>query len=169
MADPPFAMALLGQQDRSTFDCGNMVLNGYLRTQAGQDMKRKVAACFLAIATETGAIAGFYTLSAAHVHLTDVAAEWQARLPRYPTVPAARLGRLAIDLRYQGQKLGAAMLANAVARSLQSDLAAHMMVVEAKTDAAAAFYRHHGFRADPVDPLRLFAPLATLRRALALE
>jgi ribosomal protein S18 acetylase RimI-like enzyme len=168
MSDYPFSVVPLGQQDRSAFTCGNKALNTYLLTQAGQDMKRRVAACFLAIDTATGAIAGYYTLSAAHVQLADVAPDWQKKLPRYPAVPSVRLGRLAIDVRYQGKKLGVALLSNAVVRALRSDIAAHMMVAEAKNDIAAAFYMHHGFRRDPHEPLRLYAPLTMLSRALGL-
>lgn len=169
MPDYPFSIVPLEGQDRSKFTCGNADLNTYLLRQAGQDMKRRVAACFLAIDNVTGAIAGYYTLSACHVQLADVAADWQKKLPRYPVVPSARVGRLAIDLQYQGKKLGVALLGNAVVRALRSDIAAHMLVVDAKNDLAAAFYMHHGFRRDPHDPLRLYAPLATLSRALAWE
>lgn len=169
MSEYPFSIVPLGHQDRSNFTCGNEALNAYLLTQAGQDMKRRVAACFLAIDNATGAIAGYYTLSACHVQLTDVASDWQKKLPRYPVVPSARVGRLAIDVQYHGKKLGAALLSNAVSRAFRSDIAAHMVVVEAKNDIAAAFYMHHGFRRDPGDPLRLYAPLASLGRALGLE
>ena len=168
MSEYPFSIAPLGQQDRSAFTCGNEALNAYLLTQAGQDMKRRIAACFLAIDNATGAVAGYYTLSACHVQLADVSPDWQKKLPRYPVVPSARVGRLAIDVRYQGRKLGVALLGNAVVRALRSDIAAHMMVVEARNDIAAAFCMHHGFRRDPCDPLRLYAPLPTLCRALAL-
>jgi hypothetical protein len=61
------------------------------------------------------------------------------------------------------------MLSNAVVRALRSEIAAHMMVVEAKDATASAFYIHHGFRPDPNEPLRLYAPLATLSRALTPE
>lgn len=168
MTGYPFSVVPLGQQDRSGFTCGNEALNAYLLTQAGQDMKRRVAACFLAIDTTTGAIAGYYTLSACHTQLMDLSDDWQKKLPRYPTVPSVRLGRLAVDVRYQGRKLGVALFGNAIVRALRSDIAAHMMVVEAKADIAAAFYMHHGFRRDPREPLRLYAPLAMLSRALGL-
>jgi ribosomal protein S18 acetylase RimI-like enzyme len=169
MSEYPFAIVPLEQQERRDFTCGNEALNTYLRAQAGQDMKRRVAACFLAVENATGAIAGYYTLSACHVQLVDVATDWQKKLPRYPVVPSARLGRLAVDIRFQGRKLAAAMLSNAVVRVLRSDIAAHMLVVEAKNDIAAAFYMHHGFRRDPHEPRRLYAPLTTLGRALGLE
>ena len=168
MADTPFSVVPLDRQDRTDFTCGTEALDGYLRTQAGQDMKRRVAACFLAIDNATGAVAGYYTLSACHVRIEDLTPDWQKKLPRYPVVAAVRLGRLAIDRRYQRRKLGAAMLGNAAARALRSEIAAHMMVVEAKDNIAAAFYLHHGFRRDPLEPLRLYAPLLSLGRALGL-
>ena len=45
-------------------------------------------------------------------------ADLTRRLPRYPSVPAARIGRLAIDRRFQGRGLGAALLLNAALRAL---------------------------------------------------
>jgi GNAT superfamily N-acetyltransferase len=165
MTDTPFVVVPLGGHDRSGFASGTPALDSYLRTQAGQDMKRRVAACFLALDTTTGRIAGYYTLAACHVRLGDVPPDWQQKLPRYPAVPAVRLGRLAIDRRYQGLKLGAALLGDAAARALRSEIAAQMMVVEAKDARAAAFWRHHGFRPDPGEPLRLYAPLTSLARA----
>jgi GNAT superfamily N-acetyltransferase len=164
MTDARFAVVMLDGHDRSGFASGAPALDSYLRTQAGQDMKRRVAACFLAIDTATGHIAGYYTLAACHVRLGDVPPDWQRRLPRYRAVPAVRLGRLAIDRHHQGLKLGAALLSDAAARALRSEIAAQMMVVEAKDDPAAAFYRHHGFRPDPGEPLRLYAPLTSLAR-----
>ena len=137
--------------------CGNDALNTYLHRQAGQDMKRRIAACFLAVENSTNTVAGYYTLSACHVQLSNIAEDWTKKLPRYPVVPSVRLGRLAVDVRYQGKKLGAAMLCNAICRALRSEIAAHMMVVEAKNEPAANFYIFHGFRSDPDDPLRLYA------------
>lgn len=169
MPDTPFSVVPLTVQDRSGFSCSQEALDSYLKTQASQDMKRRVAACFVAIDNATGKVAGYYTLSAAQVLLSDLGPEWQKKLPRYPAVPSVRLGRLAIDREYQGRKLGAALLANAVARALRSDIAAHMMIVEAKDYQAAAFWRHHGFRPDPAQPLRLYCPLASLGAALGLS
>ena len=67
------------------------------------------------------------------------------RLPRYPSVPVARVGRLAVDRAFQGQKLGGALLADAAVRASRSEVAVFALVVDAKDDAAEAFYRHHGF------------------------
>ena len=169
MAEPPFSIVPLNDHDRSGFSCGVEPLNTYLQNQAGQDMKRRVAACFVAVENTTGLIAGYYTLSACHVYLDALDENWRRKLPRYPTVPAVRLGRLAIDTAFQGQKLGSTLLANAVARTFRSEIATNMMVVDAKNEDAAAFYQHHGFRRDPKQPLCLFAPLSRMLVSLRLS
>lgn len=72
------------------------------------------------------------------------AAGWTARihrqkLPRYPTVPAVRMGRLAVHLAFKGQGLGGALLADALVRAASSEIAAYALTVDAKDEQAAAF------------------------------
>jgi GNAT superfamily N-acetyltransferase len=165
MQNRRFSVVPFAGQNRAEFDCGSADLNRYLRQQAGQDMKRNVAACFVAV---EGAVAGFYTLSACHLALDKVAPDLQRRLPRYPNVPAVRLGRLAVDRASQGHKLGAVLLADAVLRALRSEIAAALMVVDAKDAVAAAFYQHHGFRPDPETPMQLYASLTGIARSWGL-
>jgi ribosomal protein S18 acetylase RimI-like enzyme len=142
----PFRVEVLGPgHARDKFSCGVEVLDNYLLRQAGQDARRRVSACFVAIDVASGRIAGYYTLAAGGVALNDLPAEMTKRLPRYPSVPVARIGRLAVDRTFQGRKLGGALLADAALRAKRSDLAVLALVVDAKDDAAAAFYRHHGF------------------------
>lgn len=87
-------------------------------------------------------------------------------MPRYPVLPAVRLGRLAVDRRFQGRGLGAALLADAALRASRSEIAAAILVVEAKDERAAGFYRRHGFAPDPADGLRLYASLDSLKQSL---
>ena len=158
----PFRIeALTPQHDRSKFSCGSEPLDRYFRQQVTQDARRRVTACFVAVAREGGALAGYYTLASASVALTDLPEDLAGKLPRYPSVPAVRMGRLAVDQRFRGGGLGAAMLADALPRSLNAEIAAYALVVDAKDEQAAAFYRHHGFIALTDDDLTLFLPLAT--------
>ena len=158
----PFVFLPLGAQDRTGFACGTEALDQYFRRQVGQDVRRSLTACFVAVDKATQRIAGFYTLSAAAIALTDLPPDLVTRVPRYPTLPAARLGRLAVALDYKGQGLGATLLADAVMRSAASDVAVFALVVDAKDDIAASFYRHHGFTDYASAPGRLLAPLAHL-------
>ena len=150
--------------DRAVFSCGSEPLNSYLREQVTQDVRRRVAACFVALA-DGQRIAGYYTLASASLLLADLPAATARKLPRYPTVPAVRMGRLAVDQAFKGQGLGGALVADALDRAARAEIAAHALMVDAKDDAAAAFYRHHGFIALPDSPLSLFLPLATARKA----
>jgi hypothetical protein len=92
-----FVVEPLGSgHDRTSFVCGVEPLDRYFRNQAGQDVRRRATACFVCQERATGQIAGYYTLSAGSILLTDLPAQLAKRLPRYPTVPIARLGRLAV-------------------------------------------------------------------------
>jgi len=166
MSSPPFRMEPLGSaHDRSLFRCGEEILDRYLQTQATQDIRRRMANCFVAIEVATGRIAAYYTLSATSIPIADLPPEETKRLPRYPTLPAIRIGRLAVDRTFQGRGLGGALLADAAHRSMQSDVAAFTLLVDAKNDEAVAFYQHHGFRALASQPRMLFLPLDTARKA----
>lgn len=165
MSVPRFRIGLLdaARHDRTGFASGTAPLDRYLREQAAQDVRRRVAACFVAL-TDAQRIAGYYTLASASVLLSDLPSDLGKKLPRYPAIPAIRMGRLAIDQHFKGLGLGAALLADALARAARSEIAAYALIVDAKDDTAAAFYRHHGFIALPSDPLTLFLPLATVRQ-----
>jgi GNAT superfamily N-acetyltransferase len=136
---------LAPSHDRAGFQCGVEPLDRYFRTQVGQDVRRRVTTCFVAREVSSGRIAGYYTLAASAVLLGEMPRELAKRLPRYPSVPVARLGRLAVALDYQGRKLGGALLWDAVDRAGKSEVAVYASVVEAKDDIAETFYRHHGF------------------------
>jgi ribosomal protein S18 acetylase RimI-like enzyme len=72
------------------------------------------------------------------------------------------MGRLAVDQAFRGQGLGGALLTDALTRVIRSEIAAYALVVDAKDNTAADFYRHHGFLEIASDPLTLFLSLATV-------
>src|ERR1700733_5126879 len=113
----PFRLEPLGEEhERSLFRCGEDALDRYFQTQATQDIRRRIANCFVAVESETSQVAAYYTISAASIPLTDLPSADTRRLPRYPPVPAVRIGRLAVDQRFQGRGLGAGLLADAASR-----------------------------------------------------
>jgi GNAT superfamily N-acetyltransferase len=154
-----------GQHDRKSFRCGEDTLDRYLQTQATQDIRRNIANCFVAVEIATGKVASYYTLSATGIALVELPQEVIKHLPRYPTVPAVRIGRLAVDLKYRGRGLGAAILMDAAERIVQGAAAAFAILVDAKDDNAVAFYRHNEFRPLGSRPRTLFLPVATLQEA----
>jgi ribosomal protein S18 acetylase RimI-like enzyme len=158
-----FRIEVLGSQhEREKFSCGVEALDRYFLERVTQDVRRRATVCYVALEIDTGRVAGYYTLAAGGVPLTDMPEDIIKRLPRYPSVPVAKLGRLAIDLDFQGQRLGGALLWDAVTRALRSEVAVFALVVDAKDDHAKAFYRHLGFTTLGSLPQQLFLPLANL-------
>jgi GNAT superfamily N-acetyltransferase len=154
--------ALNSNHDRKSFSCGVEALDRYFREQVTQDIRRHVTACYVAVEASTNRIAGYYTLAAGGIPLVDLPEQLVKRLPRYPTVPVARLGRLAVDQAYRGQKLGGVLLWDAITRSLRSEIAVFALVVDAKDDQAEAFYRHYGFINFGSLPRQFVLPLTNL-------
>ena len=141
-----FQLEVLGASHaRDGFACGVEALDVYFARQATQDVRRRASACFVAVEAKTGKVAGYYTLAAGSVPLTDLPEALTKRLPRYPSVPVARVGRLAVDKALHDKKLGGALLADAAVRAMRSEVAVFALVVDAKDNAAEAFYLHHGF------------------------
>jgi ribosomal protein S18 acetylase RimI-like enzyme len=165
MTSPAFRLEPLGDKhERSLFRCGEDALDRYFQTQVTQDIRRRIANCFVAVESATGDIAAYYTMSSAGIPFVDLPPDESKRLPRYPTIPAIRIGRLAVDQRFQGRGLGAAMLADAVTRALRADAAAFALLVDAKNDRAVAFYERFGFRTLVSQPRTLFLSLGTARK-----
>jgi ribosomal protein S18 acetylase RimI-like enzyme len=152
---------------RATFSSGQPEIDDWFRRRAGQDEKRDVARVFVAVDDALGVV-GFYSLSSYTLALADLPGEIAKKLPRYDAIPAALVGRLARDVRVRGRGIGELLLADAVRRVLAAgrSLAVFAIVVDAKNERAAAFYREFGFRPFPSRPLRLFLPTSAAAAGL---
>ncbi len=158
---PPYRIdPLSAHHDRAAFSSGVEPLDRYLRAQAGQDSRRRVASCFvLTRADEPTQVLGYYTLSALSIALTGLPASIVKRLPRYPIVPATLMGRLATDSRHRGKRLGELLLFDACSRVLRSEIATFALVVDAKDDAAERFYTRYRFLKLSAGSRRMFLPI----------
>jgi ribosomal protein S18 acetylase RimI-like enzyme len=158
----------LADHNRTPFDCGQTDLNRYFHSQVTQDVRRHITNCFVAVDVRLGLVAGYYTLAAASIPTPDLPNEITKKLPRYPSLPAVRIGRLAVDQRFQRRGLGGALLADAAQRILKAPPAAYTLLVDAKDDQASAFYQHHGFRPLASQPRTLFLPLAVAASIISI-
>jgi hypothetical protein len=153
------------QHDRTQFDCGVSVLNNYLAKYAKQDVKRKASAVFVLVAcAEPKRVIGFYTLCATSVALSELPEEVARKLPRYPEIPAILIGRLARDVNHAG--VNALLLSDAITRCVRvaSEIAASLIVVDSKGEAATRFYEKFGFISLPRLPDRMFLPMQTAEK-----
>jgi predicted N-acetyltransferase YhbS len=156
---------LLGKQhDRNGFDCGDAALNEFLQRQAGRQQRRGFGKTYVALADDGATVIGFVTVSAGQIATASLPA--QARLSRHPA-PILRIGRLAVDIRHQGQGIGQDLLAFALRLAVEFSqrVGLYAVVVDAKHDKAKAFYIKLGFIACMDSPLSRYLPVATLEQA----
>ncbi len=149
------------QHDRGSFTCGVESLDRYLKTQAGQDVRRKTNAVFvLSERDDPARILGYYTLCATGISQGEVPGAARKHIPRYPLVSTTLIGRLAVSKDRQGQRLDAVLLADALQRAFESanTVGSSMVVVDALDESGAGFYAAHGFVRLP-DSLRLVLPM----------
>lgn len=152
-----------GQFGRESFDCGNAALNEFFRRQAGQQQRKGFGKTYIALAGKDNVIAGFVTVSIGQVATTELPP--QLKLPRYPA-PVLRIGRLAVDLHFQGQGVGQNLLSFSLRLALDfsSRVGIYAVVVDAKDEKAAGFYMRLGFRPTLDNELCLYLPLAVLKQ-----
>jgi len=158
---------LSGNHDRPQFVSGSEALDQYLRERASQDVKRRIATCFVAVAHDGQDVAGYYTLTATSIALNASAPAIAKKLPRYPVVPAVLMGRLAVARPHQGQGLGGILLADGLKRASRAELGVFAMVVDAKDETAQRFYEHYGFQLLPGEGRRLCLPISAAIQRLA--
>ena len=151
---------------RTGFSCGVPALDSYLQRQAAQDVEKRAAVVYIAV-IEAPAIAGFYTLSQFSIELAQLPESVTRRLSRYPAVSVTLLGRLAVANSLHGRGLGEALLFDALRRSLaqSAHIASAGVVVDAKDEKAAAFYRKYGFLPVCGSDRRLFLHIKTMEQS----
>lgn len=154
------------QHDRATFSSGVEPLDRYLRAQAGQDARKRVAAPFVLCEGKSDAVRGYYTLSALSIDVGAWPEDVAKKLPKYPLVPVTLLGRLAVDTRFRGQGAGEHLLMDALRRALEASrkVASVAVVVDAEDESAVSFYRHYGFTSFAEQPRRLFLPMVVIEK-----
>lgn len=157
------------KHDRAAFSCEHESLERYLKEQATQEIKKRVAAVYV-LTPDGKTIAGYYTLSQYAVESNEFPAELiqQLHLPKYERVPATLLGRLARSLEFKGDGLGEVLLVDALKRALahSSNIASAAVVVDAIDERARAFYKHYSFMEFPNHPNRLFISMKTIAQLL---
>lgn len=154
---------LTRQHAVETFDCGQEALNRFLARFALHNQQANASQTYVALADDT--VIGFYSLVVGEVSYDDAPDRLTKGLARHP-VPIMLLARMGVAVGWQGKKVGAGLLRNAMQRTLQAaDIAGvRALAVHAKDEEAQAFYRHFDFIESPTDPLHLFILVKDLRR-----
>lgn len=150
---------------RTNFDCEEQSLTDYIKTLASQDIKRKLAACFVAIDEELNVI-GYYTLSSHSLGREQIPNKFLNKVPRNYHAPVILLGRLARDFKAKGRGLGEYLLLDALIRAYElseNSLGAMAVVVDPINILAQDFYRSFGFVLLP-DSQKMFLPMNVIKQ-----
>ena len=161
--NPP--VLLTKDHDRNSFDCGVSALNDYLKKYALQNQKKHAARTY--VATRGNRIVGYYSLAYGSVSLEEAPEGVKSGLPRHP-IPVILLARLDVDSTEHARGLGAALLKDALLRTIQvAEIAGlRAMLVHAKDDSAKRFYEKFGFESSPIDDYHLFLRLSDILSSL---
>lgn len=139
------------------FDCGEESLNTWLKRNALKNQQNQASRTF--VICQNNAVVGFYALAAGSVSHQFVSGALRRNMPE--PIPVVVLGRLAIDSNHQGQKLGAALLKDAVlrAKAVAQQIGVRALLVHALNEKAKLFYLNYGFQVSPIDELLLMLKL----------
>ena len=151
---------------KNEFDCGKQPLNDYLAKIAKQDVEKDVAVCYV-LEGEDGEVVGYFTLSSGSIPKEEIPEKESKRLPRYLDIPFAVIGRLAVDKKHQGRKLGDYLLVEALGEILKvaEVLGIAGVFVDPIDESAVNYYEKFGFiKLNSSD--RMFLPIATIRALL---
>jgi GNAT superfamily N-acetyltransferase len=157
-------LLLAGNHDRAGFDCGSRELNGWLKQIARQHQDKGLSKTFVAIREELPTcICGYYALTLTELENRHLPKAWRKKLPR--RIPGVRLGRLAVDKKYQRKGLGELLLVDAMIRAqrIYSEAGGIGLFVDAVDEQAADYYRRFGFDASPDNPMLLFLPARVVK------
>lgn len=134
------------EDDRGHFECGDVVLDRFLREFALQNARRHAIGQTY-VAEESGVVVGLLTVAACSLRADDLPAASRSSLPAYP-LPALRVARLAVDRRVQGHGIGTelALTACDIALEMADRVGCVGIVADAKP-GAEGFYERFGFAA----------------------
>ncbi|NOX43433.1 MAG: GNAT family N-acetyltransferase [Gammaproteobacteria bacterium] len=149
---------------RSQFSCGKPQLDLYLQQHARQNNKSNISKTFVAV-DEENVVQAYYTLSAASIEFEELPNNIAKNLPKYP-IPAARIGKFAVNKNASRQGLGEKLLIDALQRIVNSNnqIAVKVILVDALDDDAKCFWLKFGFIELPESDLKLFLSIETIQQ-----
>lgn len=146
--------------NRKDFTCEEDSLTEYIRTQVSQDIRKRLAACFVAVDNKQNVL-GYYTLTSESLGRELIPDKYLIQLPKNYNAPVILLGRLARDIRMKGTGLGEHLLLDALFRSYKlsnENIGAMAVVVDPINEKAIEFYKGYGFE-QLHDSGKMFLPM----------
>jgi GNAT superfamily N-acetyltransferase len=153
--------------DLAQFACGEPELDGWLKRRAVPNEESGASRTYVVCMGRQ--VVGYYALAAGAVAHTDAPGRVKRNMPN--PIPVMVIGRLAIDLKFQGRGIGSALLKDAVLRTVQAAEIAGIraILVHAINDSAKRFYEKLGFTGSPTNPMTLMITVRAAAHTLEEE
>lgn len=156
---------LAADHDLSDFDCGEPVLNDWLKHRA---LKNESRFSRTYVVCDGNAVVAYFCIAAGSVE--RMAAPGKVRRNAPDVIPISVIGRLAVSRAYAGRGLGADILSDALRRIAvaSQSIGIGAVLVQAKDDDAKRFYLACAeFTEYPADSRTLFLPIETVIAAFS--
>ena len=153
--------------NRKNFTCEENLLTDYIRKQVSQDIRKRLATCFVAVDKEQNVI-GYYTLTSESLGRDIIPEKYLKQVPKNYNAPVILLGRLARDISAKGTGLGEYLLIDALFRSYKlssESIGAMAVVVDPINEKAVNFYQKYGFVQLP-DSEKMFLPMKVIEQLI---
>jgi predicted GNAT family N-acyltransferase len=151
--------------NRKDFECEEQSLTDYIQKQVTQDLKKKLAVCFVSTDKDKN-VTGYYTLTSESLGRELIPEKYIKQVPRNYNAPVILLGRLARDVKEKGTRLGEHLLLDALFRAFtlsEKSIGAMAVVVDPINEFAVGFYKKYGFEQLP-DSEKMFLPMGAIRQ-----
>ncbi|MBE9079599.1 GNAT family N-acetyltransferase [Romeria aff. gracilis LEGE 07310] len=141
-----------------SFDSGNGQLDDWLKRRALKNELGGASRTYVLCAGEV--VIAYYCLANGAIAQTSATGRVRRNMP--DPIPVMVVGRLAVDLKWQGKGFGRALLRDAILRTLQAAEIAGIraILVHAISKEAKQFYEKYGFTASPIDSMTLMVKVA---------
>ena len=153
--------------NRNAFECEEQQLTDYIKKQVSQDIKKRLAVCFVAIDSANNVI-GYYTLSSESLGREQIPDKYLKKVPQNYNAPVILLGRLARNITAKGTGLGEHLLLDALFRAFtlsEESIGAMAVIVDPMNQFAIKFYEKYGFEQLP-DSEKMFLPMSTIKQII---
>jgi len=166
MADVSAPEPLSAAHNSEAFDCGEPVLNDWLKHRALKNEDAGASRTFVVCLGDN--VVGYYGLATGSVMHKNAPNKVKRNMPE--PVPVMVLGRLAVDKNMQSMGIGRGLLKDAILRTItvakQAGIKA--LLVHALSDEARKFYLQCGFIESPLDPMLLMITLKDAQHHLTV-
>ncbi len=155
---------LTSAHDLSSFDCGVPALNDWLKKRALANEEPGASRTY--VVCSAGKVVGYYALASGSVALARAPGRVRRNMP--DPLPVMIVGRLAVQLGWQGRTIGRSLLRDAILRTIQAAEIGGIraILVHAISEGAKRFYERYGFIVSPVDPMTLMVTVADAKKAV---